>query len=343
MKKILLIFLVLLTSSFADYLKDGLGYYRSINYDKAFENFKKSCYMDNSMDGCLNLAFMYERGKGMKIDLDKAIGIYKKTCDKGDLKSCSTIADIYEEIKNPKQSSVYRKKACESGYIKDCLYVGSYHESGNYAKKDYKKALEYYNKGCNADFMCVNRGVHIKIVEPYVKPSTKNPFPMLDRKQDKYIDDNKTAKEYEQECNAGKSVACYNLGIIYQNGKKAKKDIKKASLLYEKSCKEGFLTGCTKYATLFTNQDYLQRNINKAKKLYKQSCDNGEAVACYSIGVTYFDGKKDEQKQALPLMQKGCDLGLEKSCKAYEFFKKKRAKDIEDKKTMQEIKSKNKK
>ena len=56
--------------------EQGIAFYDNKDYDKAFESFKKACD-GGDMDGCRNLAIMYEKGKVVEKYLDKAADLYK--------------------------------------------------------------------------------------------------------------------------------------------------------------------------------------------------------------------------------------------------------------------------
>ncbi len=43
-------------------------------------------------------------------------------------------------------------KACEKGSARNCIEVGFIYEVGDLAKKDTKKAIEFYNKACSLNF-----------------------------------------------------------------------------------------------------------------------------------------------------------------------------------------------
>ena len=59
------------------------------------------------------------------------------------------------------------------------------------------------------------------------------------------------AKElYVKACDGGDNSACYNLGVMYDNGKGVKQDYFKAKELFGKACDLGDQGGCDAYAKL---------------------------------------------------------------------------------------------
>lgn len=57
----------------------------------------------------------------------------------------------------------------------------------------------------------------------------------------------KTSELMEKACNTGHMRACWNLGLLYSNGRGVNRDEKKALSLYKKACDGGFENGCTSY------------------------------------------------------------------------------------------------
>jgi len=57
----------------------------------------------------------------------------------------------------------------------------------------------------------------------------------------------KTCELMDKACNTGHMRACWNLGLLYSNGRCAERDQQKALSLYKKACDGGFENGCTSY------------------------------------------------------------------------------------------------
>jgi len=51
------------------------------------------------MSGCSNLGVMYQLGEGVGKDLAKAVELYRKACDGGDMVGCSVLGFMYENGK----------------------------------------------------------------------------------------------------------------------------------------------------------------------------------------------------------------------------------------------------
>ncbi len=115
-----------------------------------------------------------------------------------------------------------------------------------------------------------------------------------------------------KECNANKSLSCFNLGLIYENGfDKIKIDGVLAVEFYEKACTLGNADSCGTMADLYAWGDYIVSvNEELAANYYEKSCnlDNATGVNCTLAGDAYFLNEtlpQDFQK-AKTYYEKGC-------------------------------------
>ena len=79
----------------------------------------------------------------------------------------------------------------------------------------------------------------------------------IDNKKSKYYQTTQKLKKiFEKDCNQNinienMEIGCYNLGVMYFDGKGVKKDIKKAKQLFKKSCNnEHYDDACNVYKTI---------------------------------------------------------------------------------------------
>ena len=114
--------------------EQGIAFYDNKDYDKAFESFKKACD-GGDMDGCRNLAIMYEKGKGVEEDFSKAAQLYKKACDGGEVRGCVGLGVMYTKgngvEKDLGKAAELFKKACDGGEMLGCHNLGFMYEYGN--------------------------------------------------------------------------------------------------------------------------------------------------------------------------------------------------------------------
>ena len=74
-------------------------------------------------------------------------------CNNGDMKACSSLGNLYDKGKGVEQN--YQKafqlyqKACDGGDSEGCYNLGVLYENGYGVKKDNAIAKEYYGKACD--------------------------------------------------------------------------------------------------------------------------------------------------------------------------------------------------
>ena len=111
-------------------------------------------------------------------------------------------------------------------------------------------------------------------------------------------DHNKLAQIYEDACNKEKKASgCYNLAVLYSRGDgNVKKDEAKAAMLYEKACDQNFSMacsnlgyvyekGCNNYAIMLAEGKGVKEDVEKAREIFTKSCKNGLKEACENLEI----------------------------------------------------------
>ena len=106
-------------------VQDALALYEQEAYSEAFILFEKACDESSGAE-CLYIAGMYEKGRGVKMDIGKARINYTKACDDNDIFSCNALALFYHDgigvKKDLHKSKQIYKKSCDSGSALACDY-----------------------------------------------------------------------------------------------------------------------------------------------------------------------------------------------------------------------------
>jgi len=117
-------------------------------------------------------------------------------------------------------------------------------------------------------------------------------------------------------CKSGDGVACYNAGLMYENGF-IKKD--RCDCTTRKSCSSVEALYAASNCANFThkNPDY-----HSAIKLYKKSMSLGYAEGYLGLGVLYTkgDGVKKSFHKAKHLFNTACSLGNDVGCYNYDLI-----------------------
>ncbi len=113
-------------------------------------------------------------------------------------------------------------------------------------------------------------------------------------------DHNKLAQIYEDACDKEKKASgCYNLAVLYSRGDgNVKKDEAKAAMLYEKACDQNFSMACSNLGYVYEKGKGVEKDLAKAVKLYEKACSDNEG--CTELGLLYANGtgvEKDLKRQ----------------------------------------------
>ena len=100
-------------------------------------------------------------------------------------------------------------------------------------------------------------------------------------------DHNKLAQIYEDACDKEKKASgCYNLAVLYSRGDgNVKKDETKAAMLYEKACEQNFSMACSNLGYVYENGKGVKEDVEKAREIFTKSCKNGLKEACENLEI----------------------------------------------------------
>ncbi|MGX2973403.1 tetratricopeptide repeat protein, partial [Helicobacter sp. T3_23-1059] len=90
-------------------------------------------------------------------------------------------------------------------------------------------------------------------------------------------------KYYEIGCNKVSNMqasSCYNLGLMYFNGKGVRQDYHKASELWKKACDMKSGLGCNNLGFLYSKGQGVRQNHSIAKQYFGKACDLGKQMGC---------------------------------------------------------------
>jgi hypothetical protein len=77
----------------------------------------------------------------------KAMTLWQRACDKGDLDACSEVAAHH---RNERKSCDISTALCKADRIASCRPAGACYDEGKYVPQDDKRATDLYEKGCQA-------------------------------------------------------------------------------------------------------------------------------------------------------------------------------------------------
>ena len=106
-----------------EYLSEAAAFYENKKYDKALYMYDKACEKGN-LKGCMFLADVYKKGTAANVDNNKSLNYYKKSF---------LLADIY----------------CQQNSKDACKTLSFLYENGLGVEKDLNRADSASEKSCN--------------------------------------------------------------------------------------------------------------------------------------------------------------------------------------------------
>lgn len=199
---------------------------------KATKFYRKAC--DNNASLCTIIGSIQE---GVQDNLSEVFYFYTEACDKGDMRGCSRLADMYKKDQDFPTAIKLYTQACNAGYGHSCFGLAYMYLRKQGVDRNISKANNFFNKACNLNVdQCFGLGN------------------MYMRGEGVRQDYSRAKDYYLKSCNGGSdssnAISCTWLGIIYHYGKGTKVDMNKAKAFYGKACDGGNDNGCKGYADL---------------------------------------------------------------------------------------------
>jgi hypothetical protein len=221
-------------------------------------------------------------GKYFEKDFNEAYKVLQKVTDKENPRYNQVMGLVYLNGSSSIDADVekaieYFKKAYELGDQTAACRIGELYAEGKRLPKDYKKAIEWFNKG-------IENNCTFSMLSLYWIYYTDNP----DTKD--FHDDNKAYNLLKKAMSHGNGDAYDKLGYWYTVGKYVEKDDQKAFELYKKAAELG-----SSYGMLNVGVDYLTgrgtaKNVDAAEKMWIKAAERGNAEAANRLAASYSDG-----------------------------------------------------
>nr|WP_315016812.1 tetratricopeptide repeat protein [uncultured Campylobacter sp.] len=176
--------------------------------------------------GCVRIGFLYQSGRGVKQDDEKAGKFYQKACDADELSGCDSLASLHQNSGEHAKAAAIFKQACEKGFGLSCYNLAQIYEAGSGVAPDESKALDLYVKACERGYAVVCYYLGGMYADGWASEN------------DEAAKNSKNAlKFYSLGCEGKIYEACEALGRLYEDGKAGfAQDIKAAGSYYDKAC-----------------------------------------------------------------------------------------------------------
>ena len=202
------------------------------------------------------------------------------------------------------QSSVSQTESAEACYKKGEEF---------YDKKDYKQAIEWYQKAANQGHA----------------PAQYNLGVMYKNGYNVTKDDARALEWYQKSANQGYAPAQNSLGLSYSFGSGVTRDETKALEWYQKSANQGYAPAQCNLGNMYLFGHGVAKDYAKALDLFKKAINQGEPLSQVYMGYMYENGwgvTKDYTK-AIELYQKAINDGEDLGEDYLESLQKKLAKE----------------
>lgn len=266
--------------------------------------FLRTCDAGN-MEGCNELARLYDTGEGVPQDPQRALDLHLSACDSGYLEACYHVGVHYMSgtgvVLNLKQASASLRKACEGNVASACLELGGMYLEGRGVLRDVNEAAKAFQQACAAgSATACNR---LALLYGAGEGGLKN----LEE----------AVKLHHQACNSGELWGCHNLALYHLTSNGVRKSVTTAEELFNQACEGGLPEACTERGKLYLGSEGLSRNTELAVKLFTRACEAKDGWACHLLGELYYVGREvaHDAARATQLFQKSCSLGIQADCR----------------------------
>jgi TPR repeat protein len=132
---------------------EGGGAATSATGKAVADRLQSQCDGADAFVSCLELANMYLLGRGVTRDYVRAVALYSKACEAGNMIGCRDLGGMYADGQGVERDeargvALYRR-ACDGGDPSGCLNLGYMYQSGRGVPKDDMLARPLYEMACN--------------------------------------------------------------------------------------------------------------------------------------------------------------------------------------------------
>lgn len=274
---------------------------REITNADAFVLIRKGCEMGGKL-ACARVGGELVRGKHLgKVDHERARKLLARTCRAGVPYGCQMMAVLVQDQKESDEivRSWYRE-GCQLGDSLCCYELGESLRWKSSDKKDWKSAVEAWEKGCaygHAD-ACDSLGEAHRLGEGVAE----------DRK--------KSARLYERACKFGSKDGCLNWGLAWVHGDAGPADVSKAFEPISRACDAGQGKACFWLGLEYMSGENVAQNVPRAVSSQYRACELGVAVACGNLLDMLDEGKELEvgAPVLLGILEKSCQMRNDWGC-----------------------------
>ena len=244
------------------------------NYEKAVELYKKAADAESGY-AQNKLGWIYENGEyGQKKDLEEALKWYKEAAENDYDGAQESVARVEQALQEETETERSTEKTAEQ-----------YYEEGNY-----EEALTAYREA--GDTENVERVLQTMYDLAWNYKDGKNGVEKNEEEAIRYF---KLVAEDESAGNEMIQNACHRLGH-FMSDNEAEEDDLEAAFWFEKAIEKGSVKAITDLGGMYRTGKGVTQDYEKAIELYKQAADAGEDYAMNHLGRIYENGDCGQEK-----------------------------------------------
>jgi TPR repeat protein len=198
--------------------------------------------------GCYDLALLARDGRGVARDAARALALAVNACDRDVAAGCLLAGELALDG-DPPGAEGRMRRACELGDVRGCALADAARAGPLVAE------LERARIRCDEGELAACHNLAV-LVEPR--------------------DAARAATLYDRACRGGSSLACSNLGRLYERGRGVARDPRRALALFALACAAGERVGCFNEGVL----EAAARRYGRAREAFGRACALGDAEAC---------------------------------------------------------------
>jgi TPR repeat protein len=214
-------------------------------------------------DGQYNLGVMYEKGRGVPLDIARAAELYEAAAEQGHDRAQSNLGMLYSTGKGVpldymKAAELYRQSIANGNLIALCNLGVLYHR-GQGVPQDDIEAVQLYRKAAEA-------GVAL---------GQFNLGTMYERGLGVKQDYMEASRLYLEAANQNHALAQNNIGDFYETGRGVRQDFTKAAEWYLKAAEKGVSVAQNSIGQLYRDGQGAPQNLEEAEKWFRLAADQG--------------------------------------------------------------------
>ena len=238
------------------------------NYEKAVELYKKAADAESGY-AQNKLGWIYENGEyGQKKDLEEALKWYKEAAENDYDGAQESVARVEQALQEETETERSTEKTAEQ-----------YYEEGNY-----EEALTAYREAGDTENVERVLQTMYDLAEDYRTGSDE-----YEKNEEEALRYYKLVAEDESAEDELVGNACFYLGYILAHNETEEDDTESISW-YEKAIEKGDVDSINNLGWMYENGKGVTQDYEKAIELYKLAADDGEDYAMNNLGSIYENG-----------------------------------------------------